>query len=109
MSKSKLESEQNRVLNFLVWVDVAFNAADTCTDITWFNRNQTRQALKRLEEIVPKEHGPVLSSLWETDESNIHLVMKDVYLFSDTIRKIRYEQFREASELLTKHFLQDET
>jgi hypothetical protein len=101
---TKQEDEKIRVLNSLVWLQVSIDAGDACENIKWFYNKQTKFYGKRYNDAIMKEHGRALLELWDVEEVNMQMVMKEIYDFSAIVTRIPFYRIREATNLLTKHF-----
>ena len=64
---TKDELDKIKILNLLMWLQACVYASDECENIGWFYNRQTKQLLKRLIDVIQKEHGPVINTLWDTE------------------------------------------
>lgn len=69
MPLTQEELDRVKVANLVVWLQMAVFAADETMHITWFNRHKTKNVLNNFNDIVVKEHGPLLKSFWDIPEN----------------------------------------
>ena len=97
------EEERIKIVNLLVWLQVASYAADDASTIAWFNRNQTKMLLNRLNQTIQKEHGPGISGLWDTEGTNMQMVMEEAVKFSELIQTIPFYMLPEITAVIKNH------
>jgi hypothetical protein len=98
----KEQEEKIRVLQFLMWAQVTVYAADSCEGISWFNRNQTKNLLKRTITQIEKEHGGAIKALWDVQDSDIMMgVTKAMDEFVHTIADIPYWELTNLTQLVS--------
>jgi len=97
------EEERVKIVNLLVWLQIASYAADDASTITWFNRNQTKMLLNRLNQTIQKEHGEGISGLWDTEGTNMQMVMEEVIKFSELIQTIPFYMLPEVTTVIKNH------
>jgi hypothetical protein len=97
------EEERIRILNLLVWLQVATYAADEASTIKWFNRNQTKMLLNRLNDTIQKEHKDGISGLWEKEGVNMEMIMSQVLQFSQLISDIPFYMLPEIKQVIEKY------
>jgi RNAse (barnase) inhibitor barstar len=100
--REKEQEERIRVLQFLMWAQVTVYAADSCEGISWFNRNQTKNLLKRTITQIEKEHGAAIKALWDVQDSDIMMgVTKAMDEFVHTIAEIPYWELTNLTQLVS--------
>lgn len=102
---NKEEVEKIRVLNLLMWMQASVYASDDCEGIDWFYRNQTKNVLKRAVDIIQKEHGPSINSLWDVqDDSKIMTdVTNDLMEFSEELASTPYWMLSDLTNAIRQY------
>jgi hypothetical protein len=102
---NKEEIEKIRVLNLLMWMQASVYASDDCEGIDWFYRNQTKNVLKRAVDIIQKEHGPSINSLWDVqDDSKIMTdVTNDLMEFSEELASTPYWMLSDLTNAIRQY------
>ena len=98
----KDQEERIRVLQFLMWAQVTVYTADNCEGISWFNRNQTKNLLKRTITQIENEHGGAIKALWDVQDSDIMMgVTKAMDEFVHTIAEIPYWELTNLTSVVS--------
>jgi hypothetical protein len=102
---NKEEVEKIRVLNLLMWMQASVYASDDCEGIDWFYRNQTKNILKRAVDIIQKEHGPSINSLWNVqDDSKIMTdVTNDLMEFTEELASTPYWMLSDLTNAIRQY------
>lgn len=102
---NKEEIEKIRVLNLLMWMQASVYASDDCEGIDWFYRNQTKNVLKRAVDIIQKEHGPSINSLWSVqDDSKIMTdVTNDLMEFTEELASTPYWMLSDLTNAIRQY------
>lgn len=102
---NKEEIEKIRVLNLLMWMQASVYASDDCEGIDWFYRNQTKNVLKRAVDIIQKEHGPSINSLWNVqDDSKIMTdVTNDLMEFTEELASTPYWMLSDLTNAIRQY------
>lgn len=102
---NKEEVEKIRVLNLLMWMQASVYASDDCEGIDWFYRNQTKNVLKRAVDIIQKEHGATINSLWSVqDDSKIMTdVTNDLMEFTEELASTPYWMLPELTNVIRQY------
>lgn len=102
---NKEEVEKIRVLNLLMWMQASVYASDDCEGIDWFYRNQTKNILKRAVDIIQKEHGATINSLWSVqDDSKIMTdVTNDLMEFTEELASTPYWMLPELTNVIRQY------
>lgn len=102
---NKDETEKIRVLNLLMWMQASIYASDDCEGIDWFYRNQTKNILKRAVDIIQKEHGPAINSLWNIQEDSKIMtdVTSDLMGFSEELASTPYWMLPELTNVIRQY------
>jgi hypothetical protein len=107
MSLTEIEKDRIKVANLVVWLQMAVFAADETMHITWFNRHKTKNILNNFNDIVVKEHGPLLKSFWDMPEQiDMTEMSKRLSDFAELITDMDYEEMQESIELI-KNYLKE--
>lgn len=101
----KVEIDKIRVLNLLMWLQASIYASDDCEGIEWFYRNQTKNIIKRAVDIIQKEHGPTINSLWDVqDDSKIMTdVTNDLMEFTEELASTPYWMLSELTNVIRQY------
>lgn len=98
------EREKIHVLQFLMWAHITIYAADNCENIKWFNRNQTKNLLKRTVEHIEKEHGGAIKALWDIQGSEIMTgITKDMTEFTEEVATMPYWELPEITKMIKEY------
>ena len=102
---NKEEVEKIRVLNLLMWMQASVYASDDCEGIDWFYRNQTKNILKRAVDIIQKEHGATINSLWSVqDDSKIMTdVTNDLMEFTEELASTPYWMLSDLTNVIRQY------
>ena len=107
MSLTQIDLDRIKVANLVVWLQMAVFAADETMHITWFNRHKTKNILNNFNDIVVKEHGPLLKSFWDMPEQiDMTEMSKRLSDFAELITDMDYEEMQESIELI-KNYLKE--
>ena len=107
MQLTQEEEDRVKVANLVVWLQMAVFAADETMHITWFNRHKTKNILNNFNDIVVKEHGPLLKSFWDMPEQiDMTEMSKRLSDFAELITDMDYEEMQESIELI-KNYLKE--
>jgi hypothetical protein len=93
-----------KIANLVVWLQMAVFAADETAHIKWFNRHKTKNVLNNFNDIVIKEHGPLLKSFWDIpDQIDMVEMSNRLSKFAALITDMDYEDMQESIELIEKY------
>ena len=107
MQLTQEEEDRVKVANLVVWLQMAVFAADETMHITWFNRHKTKNILNNFNDIVVKEHGPLLKSFWDMPEQiDMTEMSKRLSDFAELITDMDYDEMQESIELI-KNYLKE--
>ena len=107
MSLTQIDLDRIKVANLVVWLQMAVFAADETMHITWFNRHKTKNILNNFNDIVVKEHGPLLKSFWDMPEQiDMSEMSKRLSDFAELITGMDYLEMQESIELI-KNYLKE--
>jgi predicted small metal-binding protein len=100
------EREKIHVLQFLMWAHITIYAADNCDNIKWFNRNQTKNLLKRTVEHIEKEHGGAIKALWNINDAEIMTgVTKEMLEFTEEVATMPYWELPMITQMIKEYKL----
>jgi hypothetical protein len=94
------EEEKIKVLTLLMWLQTAVYAADECQEIAWFNTRRSKQLLKSTVDIILKEHGEIIKTLWDVDGVQMPEVTKALEEFTGLLSTTDYYKLPEISALI---------
>jgi len=94
------EEEKIKVLTLLMWLQTAVYAADECQEIKWFNTRRSKQLLKSTVDIILKEHGGIIKTLWDVDGVQMPEVTKALEEFTGLLSTTDYYKLPEISALI---------
>jgi hypothetical protein len=94
------EEEKIKVLTLLMWLQTAVYAADECQEIAWFNTRRSKQLLKSTVDIILKEHGGIIKTLWDVDGVQMPEVTKALEEFTGLLSTTDYYKLPEISALI---------
>ena len=104
MSLTQIEQDRIKVANLVVWLQMAVFAADETMHITWFNRHKTKNVLNNFNDIVVKEHGPLLKTFWDIpDQLDMVEMSNRLNKFAELITDMDFIEMQECVELIEKH------
>jgi hypothetical protein len=104
MQLTKENEERLKVANLVVWLQMAVFAADETANITWFNRHKTKSILNNFNDIVVKEHGPLLKTFWDIpDQLDMVEMSNRLNKFAELITDMDFIEMQECVELIEKH------
>jgi hypothetical protein len=107
MSLTREDEDRLKIANLVVWLQMAVFAADETMHIKWFNRHKTKNVLNNFNDIVVKEHGPLLKAFWDIPEQ---LDMADMSSrlskFAELITDMDFLEMQESIELLENYLKQ---
>ena len=104
MSLTQIEQDRIKVANLVVWLQMAVFAADETANITWFNRHKTKNVLNNFNDIVVKEHGPLLKAFWDIPEQIDMVEMSNrLSKFAELITDMDFLEMQETIELIENH------
>jgi hypothetical protein len=93
-----------KIANLVVWLQMAVFAADETAHIKWFNRHKTKNVLNNFNDIVVKEHGPLLKAFWDIpDQIDMVEMSNRLSKFAELITDMDYLEMQECTELIEKH------
>ena len=96
MSLTQIDLDRIKVANLVVWLQMAVFAADETANITWFNN-----------DIVIKEHGPLLKTFWDIPEQLDMVEMSNrLSKFAALITDMDFLEMQETIELIENHLKQ---
>jgi hypothetical protein len=102
------EREKINVLQFLMWAHITIYAADNCEGIKWFNRNQTKNLLKRTVEHIEKEHGGAIKALWSINDAEIMTgVTKEMLEFTEEVATMPYWELPMITQMIKEYKLKN--
>ena len=97
------EEEKIKVLTLLMWLQTAVYAADECQEIAWFNTRRSKQLLKSTVDIILKEHGGIIKTLWDVDGVKMPDVTRAIEEFTKLLSTTDYYKLPEISALVRAH------
>jgi hypothetical protein len=101
------DEDRLKIANLVVWLQMAVFAADETTHIKWFNRHKTKNVLNNFNDIVVKEHGPLLKAFWDIpDQIDMVEMSNRLSKFAELITDMNYLEMQECAELIEKHLKQ---
>jgi hypothetical protein len=107
MSLTQEHLDRIKVANLVVWLQMAVFAADETMHITWFNKHKTKNILNNFNDIVIKEHGPLLKSFWDVPEKlDMAEMSKRLSDFAELITDMDFIEMQESIELI-KNYLKE--
>jgi len=107
MSLTQIDLDRIKVANLVVWLQMAVFAADETANITWFNRHKTKNVLNNFNDIVIKEHGPLLKTFWDIPEQLDMVEMSNrLSKFAELITDMDFLEMQETIELIENHLKQ---
>lgn len=86
----KTTEEQVKVLNLLMWLQVAVYASDECEPIKWFFNHKTKQSLKTTIDAINKEHGNTIKAMWDVDGVQMPMVTEVMDKFTKLVAELDY-------------------
>ena len=107
MSLTQENEDRLKIANLVVWLQMAVFAADETMHIKWFNRHKTKNVLNNFNDIVVKEHGPLLKAFWDIpDQIDMVEMSNRLSKFAELITDMDYLEMQECAELIEKHLKQ---
>jgi hypothetical protein len=107
MQLKREDEDRLKIANLVVWLQMAVFAADETTHIKWFNRHKTKNVLNNFNDIVVKEHGPLLKAFWDIpDQIDMVEMSNRLSKFAELITDMNYLEMQECAELIEKHLKQ---
>ena len=107
MSLTQENEDRLKIANLVVWLQMAVFAADETMHITWFNRHKTKNVLNNFNDIVVKEHGPLLKAFWDIpDQLDMMDLSNRLSKFAELITDMDFIEMQECVELIEKHLKQ---
>ena len=107
MSLTKENEDRLKIANLVVWLQMAVFAADETMHIKWFNRHKTKNILNNFNDIVVKEHGPLLKAFWDIPEQlDMAEMSKRLSKFAELITDMNFLEMQESIELLENYLKQ---
>lgn len=104
MQLTKENEERLKIANLVVWLQMAVFAADETANIKWFNRHKTKNVLNNFNDIVIKEHGPLLKSFWDVPEKLDMVEMSNrLSKFAALITDMDFLEMQETIELIENY------
>jgi hypothetical protein len=104
MQLTKENEERLKIANLVVWLQMAVFAADETANIKWFNRHKTKNVLNNFNDIVVKEHGPLLKAFWDIpDQIDMVEMSKRLSKFAELITDMDYLEMQECVELIENY------
>ena len=104
MQLTQEEEDRVKVANLVVWLQMAVFAADETMHITWFNRHKTKNVLNNFNDIVIKEHGPLLKTFWDIPEQLDMVEMSNrLSKFAALITDMDFLEMQETIELIENY------
>ena len=97
------EVEKIRILNLLVFLQLAVFAADDCSTIKWFNKHQTKMLLNRLNDTVQREHGEALKALWDEPGTNMNDVMSEAVKLSELLSRVPFYRIPDINQMIEEY------
>lgn len=94
------QEEQLKVLNLLMWLQVAVYASDDCEPIKWFYNYRTKQSLKQTIDAINKEHGRTIKAIWDEQGVQMPLVTNVMDDFTKLISKLDYYKLPDINLLI---------
>jgi hypothetical protein len=94
------EIENIKILNLLMWLQVAIYASDDVEPIKWFYNKKTKHSLKTAQQAINAEHGRTIKSLWDVDGVQMPLVTETMERFTKLIAELDYYKLPEINLLL---------
>jgi hypothetical protein len=104
MSLKREDADRLKIANLVVWLQMAVFAADETAHIKWFNRHKTKNVLNNFNDIVIKEHGPLLKAFWDIpDQIDMVEMSNRLGKFAELITDMDFIEMQECVELIEKH------
>jgi hypothetical protein len=104
MSLKREDEDRLKIANLVVWLQMAVFAADETMHIKWFNRHKTKNVLNSFNDIVVKEHGPLLKAFWDIpDQIDMVEMSNRLSKFAELITDMDYLEMQECAELIENH------
>lgn len=94
------EEEKIKVLTALMFMQATVFALDECEPIKWFNSRRSKQLVKATIDIIPKEHGEVIKSLWGVEGVQMPQVVQALEDYSKEFGKTDYYKLPEVTALI---------
>jgi hypothetical protein len=97
------DEEKLRVINLLMWLQVAIYACDEVENIRWFNKHRTKQSLQSLVRTILTEHNVVIKAFWDTKG----VQMEEITMILDELTKqlahCQYHKLPEVTEWIVNN------
>ena len=107
MQLTKENEERLKIANLVVWLQMAVFAADETANIKWFNRHKTKNVLNNFNDIVVKEHGPLLKAFWDIpDQIDMVEMSNRLSKFAELITDMDFADMQESIELIENYLKQ---
>ena len=107
MSLTREDEDRLKIANLVVWLQMAVFAADETANIKWFNRHKTKNVLNNFNDIVVKEHGPLLKAFWDIPEQlDMADMSKRLSKFAELITDMNFLDMQECAELIENYLKQ---
>lgn len=104
MPLTEQDEDRVKVANLVVWLQMAVFAADETMHIKWFNRHKTKNILNNFNDIVVKEHGPLLKAFWDIPEQiDMPDATKRLAKFAELVTDMNYGEMQECVELIENY------
>lgn len=94
------EEEKIKVLTALMLMQATVFALDECEPIKWFNSRRSKQLVKATVDIIPREHGEVIKSLWDVEGVQMPQVIQALDDYTREFGKIDYYNLPEVTALI---------
>lgn len=95
-----IEEEKIKVLTLLMLMQSVVYAADECQEVSWFNTKRSKQFVKNTIDVILKEHGDVIKSLWDVEGVQMPDVTKALDEFTRLFGTVKYYNLPEVSALV---------
>jgi len=104
MSLTREDADRLKIANLVVWLQMAVFAADETANIKWFNRHKTKNVLNNFNDIVVKEHGPLLKAFWDIpDQLDMVDMSNRLSKFAELITDMNFLEMQESIELIENY------
>jgi hypothetical protein len=97
---TKDQYDKIRVLNLLMWLQSAVYASDECEQVSWFYNHKTKMLLKRLPDVIQKEHGKTIQQLWDVDGALLPEITTQMEEFGQEMANYGYWMLPELTEFI---------
>jgi len=88
------------LLNLIMWCMQVIHAIDAVEQIGWIYNKKTKYLCKQLVDVILKEHGNTLHTLWDVKETTMPEITKHLDLFTKLMSQQGYWMLPELIQMM---------